>query len=97
MVVSDNFAFDFALKYRKQLFPDLPIVFCGYNNFRPDALKGISNITGINEKVNFAETVELAIRIQPAVRNLVFIISTGDASNKRMAEVADGRLSKTVA
>ena len=92
VVVSDNFAFDFALKYRQQLFPDLPIVFCGYNNFRPDALNGISNITGITEKVNFAETVELAIRIQPAVRNLAFIISTGDASNKRMAEVAEDTL-----
>jgi PAS domain S-box-containing protein len=92
VVVSDNFAFDFAIQYRKQLFPDLPIVFCGYNNFRPNVLKGISNVTGVNEEVDFAKTVELAIRVQPAVRNLVFIISTGDASNRRMAKVAEATL-----
>jgi PAS domain S-box-containing protein len=92
VVVSDNFAFDFAIRYRKQLFPDLPIIFCGYNNFRPDVLKGISNITGVNEEVDFARTVELAIRIQPGVRNLVFITSTGDDSNRRMAEVTEATL-----
>jgi ABC-type uncharacterized transport system substrate-binding protein len=92
VVVSDNFAFDFAIQHRKQLFPDLPIVFCGYNNFRPVVLKGISNITGVNEEVDFAKTVELAIRIQPAVRNLVFITSTGDDSNRRMAEVTEATL-----
>jgi signal transduction histidine kinase/CheY-like chemotaxis protein len=92
LVVSDNFAFDFAIHYRKRLFPDLPIVFCGYNNFRPDVLKGISNITGVNEEVDFAKTVELAIRLQPTVRNFAFIISTGDASNSRMAAVAEATL-----
>ena len=92
VVVSDNYAFDFAILYRKQLFYDLPIVFCGYNNFRPDVLKGIGNITGVNEEVDFAKTVDFAIQVQPAVRNLVFIISTGDDSNRRMAEVAEDTL-----
>jgi PAS domain S-box-containing protein len=92
VVVSDNFAFDFAIQYRKQLFPDLPIVFCGYNNFRPDMLKGIRNITGVNEEVDFARTVDLAIRVQPGVRNLVFITSTGDDSNRRMTAVAEATL-----
>lgn len=92
LVVSDNCAFEFALRYREQLFPDIPIVFCGYNNFRPDVLNGISNISGVNEEVDFANTVELAIRIQPTVRNLAFIISTGEASNRRMAAVAEATL-----
>jgi signal transduction histidine kinase len=92
LVVSDNFAFDFAIHHRKRIFPDLPIVFCGYNNFRPDVLKGIGNITGVNEEIDFAKTVELAIRVQPAVRNFAFIISTGDASNSRMAAVAEATL-----
>ncbi|MEJ2641238.1 MAG: ABC transporter substrate binding protein [Desulfosarcinaceae bacterium] len=92
VVVSDNFAFDFAMKYRKRLFPDLPIVFCGYNNFRPAVLKGIDNITGVNEEVDFAKTVNFALQVQPTVRNLVFITSTGDASSQRMAEMAEATL-----
>lgn len=89
VVVSDNFAFDFAIAYRQRLFPDLPIVFCGYNNFRPEVLTGIDNITGVNEEVDFAKTVSFAIQVQPAVRNLVFITSTGDASSRRMAEMVE--------
>jgi signal transduction histidine kinase/ABC-type uncharacterized transport system substrate-binding protein len=92
VVISDNYAFDFAILYRKQLFYDLPIVFCGYNNFRPDVLKGIGNITGVNEEVDFAKTVDFATQIQPALRNLVFIISTGDDSNRRMATVTEDTL-----
>ena len=92
VVVSDNFAFDFAIQYRKRLFPDLPIVFCGYNNFRPEVLNGVRNITGVNEEVDFTRTVDLAIRVQPAVRHLAFITSTGDASNRRMAEVTEATL-----
>ena len=92
VVVSDNYAFDFAILYRKQLFYDLPIVFCGYNNFKPDVLKGIGNITGVNEAVDFAKTVDFAIQVQPDVRNLAFIISTGDDSNRRMTEIAEDTL-----
>jgi PAS domain S-box-containing protein len=92
VVVSDNFAFDFAIQYRRLLFPDLPIVFCGYNNFRPDVLKEIGNITGVNEEVDFSKTVELAIQVQPTVHNLVFITSTDDASSRRMSEVVQTTL-----
>ncbi|MDD5284720.1 MAG: ABC transporter substrate binding protein [Desulfuromonadaceae bacterium] len=92
VVVSDNFAFDFATQYRKQLFPKLPIVFCGYNNFRPNVLKGISNVTGVNEEIDFAKTIQLAIRVQPSLRTLAFITSTGDPSTRRNAEVVETQL-----
>jgi signal transduction histidine kinase/CheY-like chemotaxis protein/ABC-type uncharacterized transport system substrate-binding protein len=92
VVASDNFAFDFAIQYRHRLFPDLPIVFCGYNNFRPDRIKGIGNVTGVNEEVEFGKTVELALHVQPAVRTLAFVVSTGDASTRRNTDVVETTL-----
>ncbi len=89
VIVSDNAAFDFAIKYRQKLFPDLPIVFTGYNNFRPDVLQGISNITGVNEETDILANVEMALKIHPRTRTLAFVVSTGDASSKRIAEVAE--------
>jgi hypothetical protein len=74
---------DFASQHRKHLFPYFPIDFGGCSRFRADVLKGIRNITGINEEVDVAKTVEPAIRILPAVRSLVFIMSSGDAGNSR--------------
>jgi len=89
VAVSDNAAFDFAIKYRERLFPGLPIIFCGYNNFRPEVLQGIANVTGINEEIDIPAVIEMALKVHPGTRNLAFIISTGEASSKRIGEVAE--------
>lgn len=89
LIVSDNDAFNFAVRYRERLFPGLPIVFCGFNHFRPEALKGITNITGVNEEIDIGATVELALKVHPATRQLVFILSTGDPSSARSASEAE--------
>lgn len=89
VVVSDNAAFDFAIEHRARLFPELPIVFCGYNNFRPDVIKNITDITGINEEIAIEDTVAMALKIHPQTRTLAFVVSTGEASSKRIGEVAE--------
>ncbi len=86
VVVSDNAAVDFAVKYRERLFPGIPIVFCGYNNFRPEVLNGMTNISGVNEEMDVNSLIETALFIQPTIHTLAFILSTGDASNKAIAE-----------
>jgi two-component system cell cycle sensor histidine kinase/response regulator CckA len=82
IIVSDNAAFSFALKNREQLFPDLPIVFCGYNNFHPDVLNGKTNITGVNEEMDITELVNTALHLQPKLEKLVFLLSTTDPSSE---------------
>jgi signal transduction histidine kinase/HPt (histidine-containing phosphotransfer) domain-containing protein/ActR/RegA family two-component response regulator len=89
VVVSDNFAFDFAVGNRARLFPGLPVVFCGYNNFRPESIAGIDNITGVNEEIDIAKTVDLALKVQPATKTLVFILSTGDPSSKKNVDLVE--------
>jgi PAS domain S-box-containing protein len=88
IVVSDNAAFDFALQHRTRLFPGLPIVFCGFNNFRPAVLNAITNITGVNEEIDMTATVDLALKVHPQTHTLVFITSTGEASSRKIAETA---------
>lgn len=89
VLVSDNAAFDFAVEHRDSLFPGRPIVFCGYNNFRPEVLRGITNITGVNEEIDVAGAVEMALTVHPKTRTLAFILSTADASSKRIDEIAE--------
>lgn len=89
IVVSDNAAFDFAIQYRARLFPTQPIVFCGYNNFRPEVIKDLRNITGVNEEIAIEDTVNMALKIHPKTGTLAFVTSTGDASSKRIGEVAE--------
>lgn len=92
VIVSDNAAFSFASKNRQRLFPDIPVVFCGYNAFRPDVLSGLTNITGVNEEVDIEGLVETALHIKPKTRTLAFILSTGDASSKLIAEKVEASI-----
>lgn len=92
VVVSDNAAFDFAIQNRERLFPGLPLVFCGYNNFRPEVLSGIANVTGVNEEIDLAANIELALQVHPATHTLAFITSTGDPSSQRNTEIAEATI-----
>lgn len=89
LIVSDNAAFDFSVKHRGRLFPDIPIVFCGYDNFRPEVLKGMSDITGVNEKININDAVETALVVHPETKTLVFITSTEDEAGRRISEIVE--------
>ncbi len=92
IVVSDNEAFDFAIKYRERLFPNTPIIFCGYNSFRPEVLKGITNITGVNEEIDFTGTIDMALTVHPKTRTLVFITSDYYKAGQRNQKIVENTL-----
>ncbi|MGE4262864.1 MAG: PAS domain S-box protein [Desulfovibrio sp.] len=82
VIASDDFAYNFVLEYQDRLFPGLPVVFCGVNDFDPERLKGKTNITGLVENVDFEATLRLAARLHPGYRKMVVI---GDPSVTGMA------------
>lgn len=67
ILISDNNALEFALEQRNRLFPDVPIVFCGINDFHESLLKGAANVTGVAETLDFRSTLSLALRLHPEV------------------------------
>lgn len=76
ILVSDNIAYDFILKYGEQLFPGVPVVFCGVNDFDLKSMEG-RNITGVIEGFDVAANIDLAMRLHPRVQRMVVI---GDQS-----------------
>ncbi|SLM32492.1 putative Related to two-component system sensory/regulatory protein (Ntr family) [Desulfamplus magnetovallimortis] len=73
IICSDNNALDFLIKYRHALFPDTPIVFCGINNFSPESMSGQRDfITGTVEEVDLKSTIDIAIKLHPDIRYVVF-------------------------
>jgi diguanylate cyclase (GGDEF)-like protein/PAS domain S-box-containing protein len=89
IIVSDNAAFDFVMNNREELFPGIPMVFCGYNFFRPKKHPGLTNVTGVNEEINIEDLVKTALQVQPDLRTLAFILSTGDESSRIIAEITE--------
>jgi PAS domain S-box-containing protein len=73
LLVSDNDALNLALRYRDELFPRAPIVFCGVNNFEPAMLGGRDRITGVVEVHSYRETLELALKLHPETREIIVV------------------------
>jgi PAS domain S-box-containing protein len=81
ILVSDNNAYDFILDYGDKLFPGVPVVFCGVNDFHPERVAGRA-ITGVVENYDVAETLALALRLHPGRSRVVAI---GDRSGTGLA------------
>jgi len=73
IVVMDNAALDFILKYRKRLFSDTPVVFCGINNFKPSMLSEHSGITGVAEIQDSIGTLNMALELHPKTSEVIVV------------------------
>ncbi len=90
LIVTDNPALDFALDHRSSLFADMPIVFCGINDYQASVLRKDKNITGVAEEIDPAGTLAIALRLQ-AHTTSVYVITdfteTGHAIRRTIQSV----------
>ena len=81
IIASDNNALDFLLLYRAALFPGVPVVFCGVNDFSRAMLKGQTGYTGIAEDYDLKGTLDLALAIHPETTHVAYISGGGTSSH----------------
>jgi PAS domain S-box-containing protein len=92
VLCSDDNALHFLEAHYKELFPGIPIVFCGVNNY--DYALGMdqqSHITGVIEAISIAETLDLARQLQPALKRVIAIADnspTGEGHLKNFLGVS---------
>jgi PAS domain S-box-containing protein len=89
VIVSDDDAFSFALRYRPALFPGVPIVFCGVNDLRDEQMAE-GNLTGVVENFDLGGTIDVALRLHPEKRRMVVIgdeSTTGRAITKQIESI----------
>lgn len=76
VIVSDDDAFNFALRFRPTLFPGVPIVFCGVNDLDDEELAE-GNLTGVVESFDLVGTIDVVLKLHPGKRRMVVV---GDES-----------------
>ena len=79
IIVSDNTALDFMIKYHEFLFKDVPVLFCGINNFDKSSLdeNNMKQFTsGVAEEVDLEKNFELISKFHPKLKNLLIINDT---------------------
>ncbi len=85
---SDNNAFDFLRKTRDDLFPGVPVVFCGVNNFNDNQIQEFEKITGVAEIFSARNTVDMALKLHPGTKEIFIIndyLETGKAWKRDIA------------
>jgi PAS domain S-box-containing protein len=71
-------AFDFVLKYRQELFPDVPIIFGGIERLSFENPDLYPNITGVfQDGTAYGKTLDLALNLHPGTRHIVVIGGAG--------------------
>lgn len=102
VIVSDNAALEFALKYRQDMFMGATIVFCGINGFSDSMIAGQDGVTGVLEDVDVAGTLDVALTVLPQTRKALILVEnteTGAAQKADMVRAArkhQGRLELSV-
>ena len=91
IIASDDYALNFLLDYKKDLFSNTPVVFCGVNNFNTVDERLNQDYTGIVEKINFEDTIEVALKLHPNTNKIVAITDKSMSGSKNV-ELVDEAL-----
>jgi two-component system, cell cycle sensor histidine kinase and response regulator CckA len=90
VIACDNDALEFIRKYRDELFPGVPVVFTGINDFDKRMLGGRSDITGISQSNDYAGTIRIAQKFRPATKDIVVVTdntTTGMAHRSAIVKI----------
>lgn len=77
IVTSDNNAYEFMSRHGEELFPGVPIVFCGINDVEAGAVPMRDRMTGVLEEFDVPSNIATALKFHPGKKRLVVI---GDQS-----------------
>ena len=93
VIVGDDAALQFAMEYRKELFPEIPIVFEGINDeeYAMEAAKD-PLVTGIVEKLSVEKNIDMALKVNPTATKVVAILDdsvTGEAERRNFYSAAE--------
>ena len=70
-------AYKFLLDYGEELFPGVPIVFCGADSRFVASRERAPHITGVTSHRDIAGTLELALQVHPGTQRVAVIVGSG--------------------
>jgi signal transduction histidine kinase len=91
VVTQSEVSLDFLIKYKDDLFPQVPVVFYSGGRPSPATLTARPNLTGVVVYGGFKKTIDSALAIQPQAEQL-FVISGSLDHDKRFETTARAQL-----
>ena len=78
IIICDDNGLRFFLQYQDRLYPNVPAVFCGVQDFSESMLKQYNNMTGVIEDDEYKRTVEVAVKLHPEAKQIVCVCNEDD-------------------
>lgn len=94
LLATDDYAFNFLKSWRDTIFPGIPVVFCGINNFKPSLLDRFPAATGVGERSRIEATLDLMSSLYPDTREIWVVTersATGEGNRMRFDSIARAR------
>jgi PAS domain S-box-containing protein len=92
IMVTDNNALEFMRRYHSELFPNVPVVFCGINFYRDELITDHPLFTGITENMDAKGTLWWALKLHPKTTT-IYIINDHTPSGQAIANTIRQELS----
>ncbi len=93
VIVGDDEAFDFALKYQQELFPGIPIIFEGVSNVeKAEEASKSPLVSGVLESLSYENTIKMAMSLYPQATRVVSILDntkTGISEREEFYKYSD--------
>jgi len=87
IITTDDYAFQYALGQQYLLFDKTPIFFTGVNSKEGYDFDTLENVYGIFEKASIQETIDVAQKLNPNLREIHLIIDQSISGEKTQLEV----------
>jgi len=89
IIVTDNDALDFMIKYKESLFPKIPVVFAGISNPKDYHLDG-TEYFGFEESVNSDSIIYLIRKILPSSKKIMILVDNTTTGKVYQNEFSGG-------
>jgi diguanylate cyclase (GGDEF)-like protein len=87
ILATDDTALKFALEYRKEMFSDAPVVFCGINREGVKTIaEGHDRVSGVIEVIDPTDTLKIAKSINPGITT-VYLLNDNSESGKSTGQI----------
>ena len=85
IVASDDAALQYLLERQTEMFPDVPVVFCGINSPELAARASPDRFTGVREVFRIEDIVQLAVRLRPGTVRFVVVSDATETAAVQLA------------
>ena len=89
IITTDDNALRFVMDHHQDLFQNVPVAFCGINDYASFSFEGKDQFTGLVEVLDIEATINMALKLHPKTRKVYVIVDNTPTGIGQLADITD--------